>query len=208
MSGKGLGEAIRFRGVPTGTAAVTLCALLLGPSAIVSAASAEDAPDTRASHIRPADRCATRLLADAVEQSAIVRGLIEQLTGSDVIVYLTSSQPLNRVKGMPRGKTHFLTANPAGRFLQVWVDPAQGPAARMAVLAHELQHALEVAGEPAVTDLPSFRAFYEGVATVGHATGASRGVRRYETAAAVAVETRVLRELGERTGPGTPGGER
>jgi len=208
MSGNGLGEATRLNTVQTGTAAAITLALLLGPSGIVSAASPAEAPGTSPPHIRPLDRCGTQLLDDATQQSATVRTLSERLAASDVLVYVSTALPPTGGRGMPRGKTRFISATPAVRILHIWVDPLQRPATRIAVLAHELQHALEVAGAPGVNDLDSFRRFFEGVGTVGHATGASRGVRRYETAAAVAVETRVLRELGQRTGPVTPGAER
>ena len=208
MSTRGLGKGIRLHAVPSGIAAALACHLSLLLPAVSTASDGTGEPPARAAHVRGLDDCGSRLLDEALRRSAIVRGLVERLDASDIIVYLSSAPPLRRPTGMPRGKTQFLSANPAGRFLQIWVDPAQRPAVRIAVLAHELQHALEVAAASEVSDIDSFTRLYEGLGSAGHTTGAARGVRRYETAAAVAVEASVLQELEHGASVGATSAER
>lgn len=184
-----------------GAAAAAGCLFVLAAPPC-AAAGPGDGPETAAPRIRALNRCAATLLGEALTRSAIVRGLAARLEDSDIVVYLTVSQPQARVSAMPRGKTHFMSANAAGRFLQVWVDPAQSPDVRIAVLAHELQHTLEIAAAPDVRDIDRFWRFYEVAGTESNRTCARAGVRRFETAAAVAVEEDVLAELGQRAAPG------
>ena len=70
--------------------------------------------------------------------------------------------------------------------------------AQTAVIGHELQHAIEVAGAAAVVDLPSFDREF---ARIGFVTshGDNRGSRSYETRAARDAGERILRELRDRT---------
>lgn len=208
MTGRGLKRTVGRKAIRWVLAAASAGCLLLLVAPPCTASAPGDEPRTPPPRVRALDRCGARLLDEALTRSAILRALVARLDATDVVVYLTVSPPPASVSGMPRGKTRFMSATPANRFVQVWVDAAQAPDGRIAVLAHELQHALEVAADAGVRDVSSFRRLYEGLGTRGHTTGAPAGVRRFETAAAVAVETLVLRELGQRTRLGTPGAER
>jgi hypothetical protein len=65
---------------------------------------------------------------------------------------------------------------------------------RIALLGHELQHAVEIAGAPEVTSLEQLRRFY-----AGRGWGAV-GSDHYETAAARRAEDMVRHELQKRAG--------
>ena len=75
------------------------------------------------------------------------------------------------------------------QFLRIELRHVCGPSAA-AVLAHELQHVLEVAGS-AVTSRQGFEALYR---RIGVDTTESGG-RRYDTPAAIASGVAALREL-------------
>jgi len=64
------------------------------------------------------------------------------------------------------------------------------PDERIAVLAHELQHVVEVAGAPDVVDPDSMRRFFRRIGYLVNSTG-----NRYETRAAQQIEHRVRQEI-------------
>lgn len=87
------------------------------------------------------------------------------------------------------GRLSFIGAAHGTRFLRIELRHLPDAAAA-AVLAHELQHVLEVAAAD-VTSRQAFESLYRriGVATTGS------GGRRYDTAAAVASGVAAMREL-------------
>ena len=86
-----------------------------------------------------------------------------------------------------------MTTSPGARFLRITIDERQPPLALAALLGHELQHAVEVARAPWVTDRVSFAALYR---EIGDALGRYRGVAEYDTLAARRAGEAVLAEMG------------
>jgi hypothetical protein len=105
-----------------------------------------------------------------------------------------TTAPAVRVAGLPRGTTHLLSATAAGRYLQVWVDAQRTEAERIAVLGHELQHAVEVAADANVRDALSFARLFECLGAESGGGAARAKTRQFETAMAQQVEARVLAE--------------
>ena len=101
---------------------------------------------------------AGRVGVAGVSHSPTFRELAARLERSDVIVYV-SVEP--RRPGRRAGATRFVGATPRIRFLHIALDPDLSPKELVALLAHELQHAIEVADAPEVRDLDSFRQYYE-----------------------------------------------
>jgi hypothetical protein len=66
---------------------------------------------------------------------------------------------------------------------------------QLALIAHELQHAVEVAAAPHVVDVATLAQEYE---RIGHATRHRVEMRSFETLAAIAAARRVLAELAGR----------
>ena len=154
-----------------------LFALLAVPS--VAAADAAFA-------IRPLDHSAMVTLARAAQRSARVRALLGELGETDVIVHLEISRLL---PGGIGGTTRFIAGRGGYRYLRMSISSSLPPEARIAMLGHELQHALEIARSGA-HDLTALRRFLDQ-----HGYGI--GDRYFETAAALAVERAVRRELND-----------
>ena len=143
-----------------------------------------DAPYPRVRAVTPLVRS---LIADAAARSGTVRDLLARLEVSDVIVYVEQSGSSE----IPIARTKLVTASGGVRFLRIGIH-ASVPFHDVApVLAHELQHALEIAEEPDVTDDDGVRRLYLRI-------GSSHGRDRYETEAAQEIEWRVRRELDRR----------
>ena len=143
-------------------------------------------------HVRAVSAGAIVLLTEAVSRSAVVNDLLNQLAQTDVYVYveLTSSPDIRLAR------TKLVAAPPGARFLRIAVNAHVVPWDRVPYLAHELQHALEIAAAPNVRDDNGIRKLY---ARVGFAAAPDQ----YETAAARDVERRVRLELAHNHGPET-----
>jgi hypothetical protein len=111
-------------------------------------------------HLRPETPGLRSLTTQAAERSPIVRELIDRLDQSSVIVYLR-----HRVFGPVAvdGQTGLLSASGTHRFLVIELACDRSELTQMATLAHELHHALEIAGEPSVVDIPTLMRFYTRV---------------------------------------------
>ena len=151
--------------------------------------SGADAPVAPLAHVRAVAPEVRALIADTMERSPIVRGLVARLACSDIIVYveLTASPQI------PTARTK-LVAAPAGyRFLRIALNANAAFGHFGPLLAHELQHALEIAGHEEVRDEDGIRRLYR---EIGHSSGEDA----FETEAAREVEALVRRELRRKIG--------
>lgn len=135
--------------------------------------------------IRPLDVSARAALDDGAERSAFFRSLVGIIESSDVIVYIRTSGPLVTAV---HGQLQFAAAVDGARYLRITLRCDLSSDRLVALLGHELMHAVEVAREPRVRDGAAFRALYM---RIGH----SADGRTFDTREAVAAAVRVLAEL-------------
>ncbi len=134
--------------------------------------------------VRPIDAPSTRTLARALDGSAVVRGLVGELESSNVVVHILFSRDLP--VGIA-GTTRFVTSRGGHRYLRITLSALLRDHDRVPILAHELQHAAEIARSDA-HDVPRLRA-------VIHAAGYRTRENYFETDAALLIEKNVREEL-------------
>ncbi len=132
---------------------------------------------------RPLDPLAADTFARASEGSATVRTLVQRLESSNVIVHIETVPLLPSGIG---GMTRFVTSRGGYRYLRITLGSELTLRVRSAILAHELQHACEVA-DSAADDVEGLRHLFE---TEGHRAGPY-----FETMAAIRMERAVWAEL-------------
>ena len=151
-------------------ATTACCPVLALGLLLASLATSASADQMLLSRVRGVDRRARALLDEAVWRSGTFQQLVDAVADSDLIVYV-SRTPLD---GTLRGALRFVGAGAdGGRYLLIELNDGRGGdldalsdrLAAIATLAHELQHALEVADATSVRDLASFEAFYGDVGT-------------------------------------------
>ena len=97
-------------------------------------------------------------LARGLEQSPTFLALVERLQRSDVVVYIELVPAWSKTTA---AGIHFLGRSPVCRFLRVVLSSDLTTPQMVAVLGHELQHALEVADASDVRDHASFVRLYQ-----------------------------------------------
>lgn len=127
-------------------------------AAVVSEIGAPGSPAPALDHLRPTDAAVTRLLTRGVAASATFRDLAVRLQRSDVILYI-DRQPAMLPKHVGAGIT-FLADGGEYRYLRVSLNTGSGDATLVALLGHELQHALELSAAPEVRSSRALTAFY------------------------------------------------
>ena len=148
-----------------------------------------ETPSLSVPHVRIADPELRRLLDAGLVASPTLRALVRRLDSSDVIAYIRVEEP----RGGVDGSLQFVGASAGMRYLLIRVARMPTRGRQLALLAHELQHAVEVATAPQVVDLDTFAQEYE---RIGHASHYRRHrTRSFETRGAVATGERVLKEL-------------
>lgn len=155
----------------------------------VRAAAAADPEPSRDPRIRPLELRMQALVERGMRRSPTFRALAARIEQSDVVVYLLSD-----VCGPPRiaGRLTFLSAAGGRRYIVVRLRPLSSTLDEVAVLAHELQHAVEIAERPAIVDASSMERAYR---QMGRPNGwVPRGVA-FDTRAAADVGAHVAREL-------------
>lgn len=136
-----------------------VCALVLWPTL------AAPAPRTLPSSIvrlRPLTSLASEFVARGLDGSQTFRSLVERIERSDVVVYV---ELVYRRPGAPDGATRLVNASRYFRFLHVTINCELDPWAIVAMLGHELQHAVEIAERPEIRDDASLARYYreEGI---------------------------------------------
>ena len=175
-----------------------ICTLMIVALCAGSVSARTDPPDVEARrsealltsaarHVRAATPIVASTIAEGVRRSPTFADLVSRLNASDVIVY---------VEGVTALPTHVLArmsllgaAPRQPRYLRVQILMTASLTDRIALLGHELQHALEVAASPEVVDEASLARLY---GRIGERHGHTD---RFDTAAARATGSRVRREV-------------
>lgn len=170
--------------------AATLLFLTLVTAAPAAAESLTDWPP-RHFQIRTTNSRLRSALDDGRRDSATFRALIDRINVSDVVVYLEHDRGT-----LPRGidgRLTFLSASGGFRYVIVTVAWDLTYRQLIAIIGHELQHAVEIAELTEVIDRHSFARAYR---RIGHRKGIlSDGSPGFDSLAAIRAGEQVLREV-------------
>ena len=159
-----------------------LCTVALLAS-LVSPAAANPAPE----RLRPQSPRVARWLADGIARSETFRTLVARIERGDVIVYLESQPALGR--GLSASLT-WMGTTPHARYVRASVRPDLSARDALAMIAHELQHVVELIDH---ADVQSERGLADLYQQIGHSTGSTGN--RWDTTAALETGDRVRLEL-------------
>lgn len=136
-------------------------------------------------HVRAVDSRVAQFVDDAIARSHTFAYLYRRLQRTDVVLLVSASH--NLPKGLD-GRLLFLSDAGGVRYLRAEIRASLSRWETQAAIAHEMQHALEIAEASEVRDGHGMGALYKRIGQAGLDN-------RYDTAIARAVQERVRREL-------------
>jgi signal transduction histidine kinase len=141
------------------------------------------APERR---VRAGDGRSAQLLAEGLRRSSTFVDLVYALHRTDVIVYIQGSADLPQALN---GRMMLAVGSRGQRYVRVQIRQDRSNKELIALIGHELRHAIEIGEAPEVVDDASMIRLYERIG--------SRGDRlnHFDTAAARATERQVKTEL-------------
>jgi len=134
-------------------------------------------------HVRTTDPRVQSWLDLGAAESPTFRDLLARLGESDLIVHV---QVVDHLK--VAGQTYFVAAAGGVRYVRIELMAMRDPREIVALIGHELQHAVEIADAPRVRDRQSLAQFYR-MMSVNPASDV------YDSADARVIEDRVRREM-------------
>jgi hypothetical protein len=138
-------------------------------------------------HVRGVGSVMDGVIAEGAARSRTFADLLARLNRSDVFVYVEASRDLPSALS---ARLLFLAPlAPAYRYVRVQIRAGRPIDEAVALVAHELRHALELAEASDVRDQAALIRLYERIGESG------RGLHRYDTAAARDTGRRVREEL-------------
>ena len=172
--------------------------ILFGAATVTAHAQSDARPELCAAReavpaqLRPSDCRLAAAIADGMKRSSTFRRLVEQVGTLNGIVYIQLRQSVNlQTKRVLDGAlSHSITTAGPYRLLHVIVGAVQGDRP-IYILAHELQHAIEVLGAPHVSTEHDVDQLFERIGLHAFAGDA-------ETQAALDIERTVRSELARR----------
>jgi hypothetical protein len=162
-----------------------LASLLLTTSIAFAPLTESAALDSPHRRVRTQDRSVRQLLKRGFNYSATFAGLMARLEQGNVIVYV---EEVPRLPGALEGRMLMLPTAHGQRYVRIQIVLRGTLVESVALLGHELQHAVEVAQEAAVDDQQKLAALYQ---RIGH----SGGAHVYDTIAAQEIGRLIRREL-------------
>ena len=158
----------------------------LAVAVLVATIAAPSDAQVPASRLRPQQARMTRWLADGTLRSSTFRALVRRIETSDVLVYLDIAR---LAPGVSASLT-FMGDTPYGRMVKLSVRPHLSGRDTLAMIAHEMQHVVELAEHPDVRSEAAFETLFR---QIGHPS--SFAARHFDTRAAMRTGDRVRLEL-------------
>jgi hypothetical protein len=137
-------------------------------------------------HIRTSATSVRKLMRHGFRHSSTFAALVSRLQRSDVIVYV---EDVARLPGSLEGRMMMLPRVNGFRYIRIQLSLRGAPEDSIALLGHELQHAVEVAQAAEVVDAKGLERLYQRI-------GVRSGPQVYDTTAAQDTGRIVRRELG------------
>jgi hypothetical protein len=152
-------------------------------------------------HVRSSEAWILALINAGLARSATFRQLVDMLNESDVIVYIEAqvtreSRQIHR-ESLDAYLIHHVVDQGGYRYLRIGVGARGAKRRLIGVLAHELQHAVEITRAPEVRDDEKLENFFSRASLSFNCAGTC-----YETQEAKDIQRRVNEEL-EADVPGT-----
>jgi len=156
--------------------------------AMMIAAAALTAQEPSTHHVRSSDPKVVALFNTGMSRSETFRRLVDILDRSDVVVYVEAKTTRQALGGY---LAHNIVVAGAYRYVHVAVEVQGAPGRLVPLLAHELQHAVEVAQNPEARDANALDALFDRLSIMFGCDGTTCS----ETQAAKDVEATVTAEL-------------
>jgi len=164
---------------------VLFASLLVTTSLAFAPLTESAALDSPYRHVRAQDRSVRQLLKKGFNHSPTFAGLLARLEQSNVIVYV---EEVPRLPGSLDGRMLMLPTAHGQRYVRIQIVLRGTLVESVALLGHELQHAVEVAQEAGVDDQAKLATLYQRI-------GRSGGPQTYDTIAAQEIGRVIRREL-------------
>ena len=143
-------------------------------------------------HIRVLDPILKELLDHGVQQSPTLRALVDKVEAAPILVFIEGDIRMPIYVG---ARLNFVTSVNGLRYVRVTIDCTLSPRRQIALLAHELQHALEIGARTDILDAEAMESLYEDIGFESFEHGSHKS---FETEAAIAVQSAVDVEMGMR----------
>jgi len=144
----------------------------------------------RTVRVRSTDPEIKRVMALGIQRSPTFASLLAAVNMTDVIVYV---ERVSRLSTAISGRLMLVPVVHDQRYLRIQVRPGLTPDELIALIGHELRHALEVAADPTVRDQNALIKLYERIGENGF------GNHSYDTRAAQDTGYKVRGELSGQT---------
>jgi hypothetical protein len=144
------------------------------------------------SHVRTEDPQLSKVIRQGVDQSPTFRELMNRIDSLSGFVYVVWSRCGTRLWEPGACLDHHVAVSGGVRFLRVNIYPGESGERLLALIAHELQHALEVLSDNNATSQENVAKLYERIGLK------RRAADNFETEAAGRVQDAVYREARER----------
>lgn len=167
-------------------APLLLAALFYAPPMPFEPLTEADLLEAPTRHIRSTDAGVRKLIRRGFRESWTFAALVARIQRSDVIVYV---EEVPRLPNALNGRMMMLPRVNGFRYIRIQLVSHGTPEDAIAVLAHELQHAVEVADAVEVIDTSGLERLYQRI-------GVRQGPQVYDTHAAQDMGRAVRRELG------------
>jgi hypothetical protein len=164
---------------------LSIASLLLSLSFAFAPLTANAALESPQRHVRTTDRAVHHLLKRGFNRSPTFARLLARLERSDVIVYV---EEVPRLPSAMEGRMMMLPRAHNVRYVRIQLALRGSPDESIALLGHELQHAIEIAEAPEVYDEPGLVKLYQRIGVRG-------GLHVYDTLAAQEMGRAVRKEL-------------
>jgi hypothetical protein len=142
-------------------------------------------------HVRSTETRILETLHEGVRHSATFKSFVDRLNQTDAIVYVEHG-----ICGFGHYQgclSHSIAAVGTTRYLRVIIDARVGGAQEIALIAHELRHALEIAADPKIRTADDVTRLFRLLGRSPHCPPGTPDC--YETSAALAAGEAVLREV-------------
>lgn len=133
-----------------------LSLLIVGPFQAPAPAASPD----HYAQLRAIQKDGEAIIAEGMARSATFRRLADRLEGSDVIVYVDIRPDMRTGVG---GSLRFVGMSTTHRFLRIQLNRAGSHEWLVALLGHELQHAIEVVEAPDVRSAADLGGLYRRI---------------------------------------------